>query len=66
MNMQKTTKTCRRILSSKKISGVCAGLAERFNLPIWITRLLTIVVFLKFPVMTDMVYACCAMLWPKQ
>jgi phage shock protein C len=66
MNMQQTTKTCRRILARKKIAGVCAGLAERFDLPVWLTRVLTLLVFLKFPMMTLMAYGLCAVLWPKQ
>ena len=41
MNMQQTTKTCRRILARKKIAGVCAGLAERFDLPVWLCLLYT-------------------------
>ncbi len=66
MNMQETKKTCRRILARKKIAGVCAGLAERFDLPVWLTRVLTLLVFLKFPMMTVMAYGLCAVLWPKQ
>jgi len=66
MNMQQTTKTCRRILARKKIAGVCVGLAERFDLPVWLTRGLTVLVFLKFPMMTVMAYGLCAVLWPKQ
>ncbi|WP_350671072.1 PspC domain-containing protein, partial [Pseudoalteromonas sp. CAL494-MNA-CIBAN-0108] len=33
----------------KKISGVCSGLAQRLDLPVWSTRLVTILLFLSFP-----------------
>ena len=33
----------------KKISGVCSGLAQRLGLPVWSTRLVTILLFLSFP-----------------
>ncbi|ALS31911.1 phage shock protein C [Pseudoalteromonas translucida KMM 520] len=34
---------------NKKISGVCSGLAQRLDLPVWSTRLVTILLFLSFP-----------------
>ncbi|MBQ4832938.1 PspC domain-containing protein [Pseudoalteromonas sp. MMG010] len=35
---------------NKKISGVCSGLAQRLDLPVWSTRLVTLLLFLSFPV----------------
>jgi len=66
MNMQQCNKACFKIMSRKKLAGVCAGLAQRFDMPIWLTRLLTLLVFIKFPMFTAFAYGMCAMLWPKK
>jgi phage shock protein PspC (stress-responsive transcriptional regulator) len=49
-------KTCFRHIKNKKLGGVCAGLAERFDLPRWVTRGLALVLFLKFPLLTLIAY----------
>jgi phage shock protein C len=56
MNCYRDRKTCFKDMKNKKIAGVCAGVAERFNMPIWLTRLLTVLLFLKFPMFTLLAY----------
>ncbi|MBB1334717.1 PspC domain-containing protein [Pseudoalteromonas sp. SR44-5] len=55
------TQWCKDPLN-KKISGVCSGLARRFDFPIWATRLATIVLFIQFPLFIGAGYLiahCC-------
>lgn len=59
---QKTYKSMTRNLHNKKLAGVCSGFAERFDLPVWLTRLITVLIALKFPVLTLVAYGlavCC-------
>ncbi|MEI5639701.1 MULTISPECIES: PspC domain-containing protein [unclassified Pseudoalteromonas] len=51
--------------SSKKIGGVCAQLARRFDLPIWLTRLLTVLLFFKFPMLVVLAYGVAWFAMPK-
>jgi phage shock protein C len=47
---------------NKKISGVCSGLAQRLNLPIWSTRLVMLLLLLSFPFVVALGYFiahCC-------
>ena len=47
---------------NKKISGVCSGLAYRLDFPVWVTRLVTILLFLSFPFVVALSYFiahCC-------
>jgi phage shock protein C len=47
---------------NKKISGVCSGLAYRLDFPVWVTRLVTILLFLSFPFVVALGYFiahCC-------
>lgn len=41
-----TTKTLYRDPKAGKVAGVCAGLAEYFNVEIWLVRIVTITAFL--------------------
>ncbi|MFC3033594.1 PspC domain-containing protein [Pseudoalteromonas fenneropenaei] len=59
-------KTMTRNLSDKKIAGVCSGIAERVNLPVWLTRLLTVLVFFKFPIFIIVAYALAAVCVPAK
>ncbi|WMN58391.1 PspC domain-containing protein [Pseudoalteromonas xiamenensis] len=59
---QKKYQRMTRNLSNKKLAGVCSGFAERFDMPVWLVRLLTLLVFFKFPVLIVIAYglaACC-------
>ncbi|MBE0369213.1 PspC domain-containing protein [Pseudoalteromonas aurantia] len=47
---------CFRHIKNKKLGGVCAGLAERFNMPRWLTRVVVLFLFLKFPLLTLIAY----------
>ena len=47
---------------NKRISGVCSGLVQRLDLPVWSTRLVTFLVFLSFPFVVGLGYLiahCC-------
>ncbi|NMR26223.1 PspC domain-containing protein [Pseudoalteromonas sp. NEC-BIFX-2020_015] len=47
---------------NKKISGVCSGLAQRLDLPVWVTRLVTILMLIQFPLVIGAGYLiahCC-------
>ncbi|CAM4052774.1 PspC domain-containing protein [Pseudoalteromonas byunsanensis] len=57
---------CFRLLGHKKIAGVCAGVAQRFDMPTWLTRLLTVLLFLKFPVVTVLAYAIASVVLPTK
>ncbi|MBD1580920.1 PspC domain-containing protein [Pseudoalteromonas sp. S16_S37] len=56
MSIYSEKKACFRDLRNKKLAGVCAGIAQRFDIPIWLTRVLTVLIFLKFPFMVAMAY----------
>ncbi|CCQ11113.1 phage shock protein C [Pseudoalteromonas luteoviolacea B = ATCC 29581] len=62
----KAYKTMMRDPSNKKIAGVCSGFAERFDMPVWLTRLLTVLVFLKFPIFIVAAYALAACCLPTK
>ncbi len=51
---------------NKKISGVCSGLAQSNNLPIWSTRLATLILFFVFPVAVLIGYFVAAMVLPER
>lgn len=51
---------------NKKIAGVCAGLAERLELPVWVTRVLTIFVALSFPIFTGIAYLIASISLPSK
>ncbi|WP_372762505.1 PspC domain-containing protein [Pseudoalteromonas sp.] len=47
---------------NKKISGVCSGLAQRLDFPIWSTRLVVLLLLVSFPLMVAIGYFiahCC-------
>ena len=43
----------------KKLSGVCAGFAKRHNLPVWLTRVAMVILFLNAPVLVAAIYLLC-------
>ena len=51
---------------NKAVSGVCAGIARRYKLPRWAVRLLTVVLFLNFPVAMIIAYIAGAFLLPSR
>ncbi|MDW7550435.1 PspC domain-containing protein [Pseudoalteromonas sp. McH1-7] len=57
--------TLSQMNSSKKIGGVCAQLAQRFDMPIWLTRLLTVLLFFKFPMFVMLAYGVAWFAMPK-
>ncbi|CAH9052986.1 hypothetical protein PSECIP111951_00729 [Pseudoalteromonas holothuriae] len=56
MSIYQHKKACFRDLRNKKLAGVCAGIGLRFDIPIWLTRVLTVLLFLKFPLFTALAY----------
>ncbi|MFY8273640.1 PspC domain-containing protein [Pseudoalteromonas sp. SSDWG2] len=40
----------------KKLSGLCAGFAKRHALPIWLTRLAVIILFINAPILVSAAY----------
>lgn len=59
---QKLYKDSRR----SKISGVCAGLAKHWNMPVWVVRVLSVAGFLMFPVAFVIAYLAGALLLPSR
>ena len=51
---------------NKKISGVCAGIANGHDLPVWSTRLVTLILFFIFPVPILIAYFAAAMILPAR
>lgn len=49
-----------------KISGVCAGLAKHWNMPMWGVRLLAVAGFLMFPVAAVIAYLAAVVLLPSR
>ncbi|WP_462157191.1 PspC domain-containing protein [Pseudoalteromonas sp. GB56] len=43
----------------KKLSGICSGFAKRHNLPVWLTRLAVIILFLNAPILVAAGYLIC-------
>lgn len=37
--------------ADKKIFGVCSGLARRFELPVWATRIVSVILLIQLPVL---------------
>ena len=50
----------------KKLSGVCAGLANYFDLPAWGVRAGVIVSLFMFPMVTGVAYITAAILLPTR
>lgn len=48
------------------ISGVCAGMAERFNLPMWLTRTGVLALGWCFPVTVVVAYVVAALIMPER
>ena len=53
-------------LLNRKLSGVCAGLGQHYNIPANAVRLLTIVFGCLFPVLTVMSYLLATWLMPDR
>lgn len=51
---------------NKKLTGVCAGLANHFNCPSWVTRVATIIAFLMMPGITLIAYIVASLLLPSR
>jgi len=49
----------------KKISGVCAGIANRYNYPRWGIRIAAIFALLTFPVVTVIAYFVASIIMPN-
>ncbi len=64
--MKTHTQSWYRDAGNKKLSGVCAGFARRYELPVWLTRLVAIVVFLTFPVAVMVAYLLAHLLLPER
>lgn len=43
----------------KKLSGVCSGFAKRYELPVWLTRLALVILFLNAPLVVGAGYLLC-------
>lgn len=61
----KSKRQCFRSIKHKKIAGVCAGLASRFDMPRWLTRLAAILVFFKFPMFMLIAYVAAYIVLPE-
>lgn len=48
------------------IFGVCAGMAERFDLPVWLIRIGVLAVGWCFPVSVVVVYGVAALIMPER
>ncbi|WP_404342412.1 PspC domain-containing protein [Pseudoalteromonas mariniglutinosa] len=62
MNTHYESSRCYKDVTNKKISGVCSGLAARFNLPVWATRVVMLLLFLQMPFIVAIAYLlahCC-------
>ncbi|WP_286234651.1 PspC domain-containing protein [Thalassotalea sediminis] len=51
---------------NRKISGVCAGIANHYELPSWGVRIAAIVSLFTFPVVTAVAYITAAVLLPNR
>ncbi|NVK24781.1 MAG: PspC domain-containing protein [Gammaproteobacteria bacterium] len=47
---------------NRKLSGVCAGVARHYNLPVWGTRLAVVIFGCLFPVFTVLGYLAATLL----
>lgn len=50
----------------KKLSGVCAGIANYYNWPRWGVRIVAILALLTFPLATGVAYLVAATLMPNK
>ncbi|MBN8713020.1 MAG: PspC domain-containing protein [Xanthomonadales bacterium] len=48
------------------ILGVCAGIAERFAWPVWLTRVATLALAWYFPVSVAVAYIVAALIMPER
>lgn len=66
MNFQSNTSSFYKHRLNKKISGVCAGIAQGNNLPVWATRLAAVTALVIFPVATLLAYFAAAIVLPAK
>ncbi|ATC93530.1 PspC domain-containing protein [Pseudoalteromonas tunicata] len=66
MNRFENTQSFYKDRLNKKISGVCAGIANGHNFPVWATRLATLLLFFVFPVPVLIGYFVAAMILPAK
>lgn len=52
--------------AKRKISGVCAGFAAYYDQPIWVIRVLVVVMALCFPVAVLVAYIAAALILPER
>ena len=52
--------------AQRKISGVCAGVAKHFELPVWAIRVLTVGAFIFAPVPVAIAYVLAVLLIPTK
>ncbi len=50
----------------KKLTGVCAGCARHFGVEAWVARLLTVLVFMAFPIPVAIAYLMATLLLPSR
>ncbi|MDF2180323.1 PspC domain-containing protein [Aliiglaciecola sp. CAU 1673] len=56
----------RKDVLRKKISGVCAGLARHWDTQPWLVRLVALLCFFSFPMVTVVAYAVMALVLPNR
>ncbi|WP_448211752.1 PspC domain-containing protein [Colwellia sp. MEBiC06753] len=69
MNYQRSyisKKQLTKDLVHKKLSGVCAGIANYYQMPRWGIRIAAIFALLTFPVATAVAYVVAALLLPSR
>lgn len=65
MNKYQRTNSFYKDKLNKKISGVCAGVANSNNFPVWAVRLATVFLFFIFPVAVLVGYFVAALILPE-
>lgn len=50
----------------KKLSGVCSGFAKRHQLPVWLTRVALVFLFISAPVLVACAYGICHLAFDEQ
>ena len=69
MNHSRDTYPLRRFYRDPErgvICGVCAGLAEKFDCPLWLTRLGALALGWFFPLHVVLAYAVAALIMPRR
>ncbi|GAB3037350.1 PspC domain-containing protein [Bowmanella dokdonensis] len=66
MNTYYPSKRVSKDRSRGKIAGVCAGLAQHWNMQPWIVRILALVLFFHLPLATLVAYLVAALVLPSR